>query len=174
MSNQNSLPALYIGRFQPFHNGHLDAVTQVLAQHQKVIIGIGSAEDNFLPQNPFTAGERISMIDSALLEASIDPARFQIIPIRNINNYALWVSHVELYCPQFGVVYTGSEIVSELFSKHGQHPVKQIEKKIAVSATIVRDKILNDQSWQELLPSAVVQQIEGINGVKRIQKIQSA
>jgi len=42
MKKKKSKIALFIGKFQPFHKGHLFALRQVLKKFDKVIIGIGS------------------------------------------------------------------------------------------------------------------------------------
>ncbi|MEM3079801.1 MAG: adenylyltransferase/cytidyltransferase family protein, partial [Thermoproteota archaeon] len=49
---------LFIGRFQPFHLGHLKAVEYIINRVDEVIIGIGSAQYSHTLENPFTAGER--------------------------------------------------------------------------------------------------------------------
>ena len=53
---------LVIGRFQPFHIGHEFLVRKALDECDKVIVGIGSAEKCYTPENPFTCGERVDMI----------------------------------------------------------------------------------------------------------------
>ena len=57
---------IYIGRFSPFHNGHLESIKNILTQVDEVIIVVGSAQLCYQIQNPFTAGERITMIKLAL------------------------------------------------------------------------------------------------------------
>src|SRR3989339_1452970 len=108
------ISSLYIGRFQPFHFGHLSVVKKIIAKGEFLIIGIGSSEENFLPENPFTASERWQMITEALDAEKISREKYTIIPVRNINNYALWVQHISLILPPFEKIYTGSEIVKEL------------------------------------------------------------
>ena len=61
-----------MGRFQPFHLGHLELVKQILDQCDEVIIAITSAQFNYLEKDPFTAGERIEMIHNSLKEANLD------------------------------------------------------------------------------------------------------
>ena len=46
--------ALYIGRFQPFHLGHLHIVKYILEVSKEVIIAIGSSGSHTV-HNPFTA-----------------------------------------------------------------------------------------------------------------------
>lgn len=57
---------LLIGRFQPFHMGHLSAVKFALSQVEKLWIGIGSSNKSHEKRNPFTADERKEMILSSL------------------------------------------------------------------------------------------------------------
>src|SRR3970040_1541422 len=52
--------ALWIGRFQPFHLGHLSMAKRILAEVDELVIGIGSAQYSHTPENPFTAGERLT------------------------------------------------------------------------------------------------------------------
>ncbi|RLF50463.1 MAG: nicotinamide-nucleotide adenylyltransferase, partial [Thermoplasmata archaeon] len=51
---------LFIGRFQPFHNGHAFVVSQF--NEYEIIFVIGSAYNSYSFENPFTAGERCEMI----------------------------------------------------------------------------------------------------------------
>ncbi|MEM0194770.1 MAG: adenylyltransferase/cytidyltransferase family protein, partial [Thermoplasmatales archaeon] len=62
---------LLIGRFQPFHNGHLWLVDKIVKEYGSIIIGIGSAQESHTLVNPFTAGERQYMIQKALESNSI-------------------------------------------------------------------------------------------------------
>lgn len=165
------LPALFIGRFQPFHNGHLSVVQQALADNDFLIIGIGSAEDNYLPDNPFTAGERWEMITAALDEAKIPRDRTAIIPVRNINHYALWVDHVEKLIPPFGPVYSGSPIVQQLFKDHGKHPVVTVTFEPGVSGTGIREAMKANKTWETLVPPTVASYLKTKRGPERIQSI---
>ena len=162
---------LFIGRFQPFHQGHLFALKAILQHEENVIIGIGSAENYDEPANPFTAGERFAMIREALLAEGFDRARFEIIPVRNINDFDKWTAHVERYMPPFYKVYTGSEIVRELYEKDGRYEVAGVEFLDGVTATSVRAKIASgEESWREDVHPEVARIIDEIDGVKRIQK----
>ena len=54
-----------IGRFQPFHNGHLAVLQHALRLADKVIVLVGSAGQPRTTRNPFNAGERAVMIRAA-------------------------------------------------------------------------------------------------------------
>lgn len=62
MSDKRFNYAVFIGRFQPFHNGHKRAIDAALKIAEKVIIVIGSADQPRTPKNPWTATERAAMI----------------------------------------------------------------------------------------------------------------
>ena len=66
---------LYVGRFQPFHLGHLSAIKHVLEEADDLVIVVGSAQYSHNVNNPFTAGERLVMIRKALEEGRIDCSR---------------------------------------------------------------------------------------------------
>jgi bifunctional NMN adenylyltransferase/nudix hydrolase len=73
--------AVFIGRFQPFHNGHLEVVRQALAEAGRLLIVIGSDEAARRPDFvPFTAAERREMILASLLPAERDRVVFKGAP----------------------------------------------------------------------------------------------
>jgi len=78
---------LMMGRFQPFHLGHLDLVKKILSECDEVVIAITSSQFNYLEKDPFTASERIEMIYQALKEDGVDLSRCFIIPIENQQEY---------------------------------------------------------------------------------------
>ncbi|MBI5754976.1 nicotinamide-nucleotide adenylyltransferase [Candidatus Peregrinibacteria bacterium] len=160
--------ALFIGRFQPFHIGHLDVIKQALKENDFLIIGIGSAEDNFLPDNPFTAGERFGMIRETLKNEKISAEKYSIVPIRNINNYALWTKHVSILLPPFETVYTGSPIVKKLFEKEKKYTIKNSKIIHPINATLIRTALLKNADWEKMVPPPVAKILREINGQERM------
>ncbi|MFX0079089.1 MAG: nicotinamide-nucleotide adenylyltransferase [Candidatus Hermodarchaeota archaeon] len=163
---------MFIGRFQPPHNGHVHALKDVFAQEEQVILVIGSAQACYTPDNPFTAGERIMMLESVLEELEIPCLRFQIIPVPDIHNYRKWVNHVKQYVPPFGIVYTGSETTRQLFSEQ-KHQVKKIDlrKKEALSGTEIRRRMIRGEDWDSLVPRTVLKLIQRFDGVQRVRSL---
>ena len=60
--------AVFIGRFQPFHQGHLQVIQSGLAQADKLIVLIGSSWQARNPRNPWLHSEREHMIRACLSE----------------------------------------------------------------------------------------------------------
>jgi nicotinamide-nucleotide adenylyltransferase len=173
--------ALYIGRFQPFHNGHLHVIKNIiLKENDHIVIVIGSAEKNFIEKNPLTAGERHSLIKAALTEAKISAEKYSIIPVRNVNNYALWVNHINVYVPSYEKIYTGSKIVKTCFEHKYKHlhsnksgpEIIQIQRgEIPVSATQVRQAMIADEKWEKLVPKSVEKILKKWDISKRVKDI---
>ncbi len=166
--------SLFIGRFQPFHLGHLDAVRQIFADGKTkfLVIGIGSAEENYTPDNPFTAGERFEMIFDSLVEAGFTPDRFNICPIRNIHHYGLWPHHNKLLLPPFARVYSGSPLVKMLFGDNANLEVCALQDTTAITATDVRARLKNEQPLTEQLPAATIALLTEMQAVERIRNIE--
>ena len=159
----------YIGRFQPYHEGHHAMVERIAEDVEELVVGIGSADQSHTARNPFTAGERIMMITKALVE--LDLVTYAV-PIEDINRNSVWVSHVESMCPQFDVAYSNNPLVIRLFEEAGievrQSPMFRREE---FEGTEVRDRMATDSDWETLVPDAVSEVVEEIDGVERFQQI---
>jgi len=166
------LRGLYVGRFQPMHLGHLKAIQYILGEVDEVVIVVGSTQISHELNNPFTVGERISMIRRALEEAGIPPNRYWIIPVPDAGMHMVWVSQVVGYCPEFSVAYTNEPLTRRLFIEAGYEvrPIPYFNRGV-YSATEVRRRMLNDENWEELVPPAVARFIKEIKGIERLKDL---
>ncbi|MBN2142482.1 nicotinamide-nucleotide adenylyltransferase [Candidatus Woesearchaeota archaeon] len=171
---ENVKRGIYIGRFQPFHNGHLSVVRAMdsAPDLDELVIGIGTSQVGHIAYNPFTAEERKMMIDASLTKAE-DPVKpYSVVYIPDINDYPRWVGHVESLTPRFEVVYSGNTIVKELFEEKG-YEVRPIEMKIDISATRVREMMIRGEDWKRFVPEGACQVIDGLGGEQRLRGIVS-
>ncbi len=159
----------FTGRFQPFHLGHAAFVDAMTDDVDEIVLAIGSAGRSHTVKNPFTAGERLRMIKAAVAEASVT---HYVVPVTDVPRHALWVSHVESLCPAFDVVYTNNPLVDRLFSE-AEYDVRGMEliNRAEYQGTEIRERILNGDDWRQLVPEAVVEIIEEIDGVARLRTI---
>lgn len=86
--------AVFIGRFQPFHMGHLAVIMEGLEQADHVVVLVGSSRSARCHRNPFVYTERQEMINSSI------PAdlrrRVRILPLEDsAYNDAQWICHVQ-------------------------------------------------------------------------------
>lgn len=163
---------LFVGRFQPFHLGHLHAVKEILNEVDEIIIVVGSAQYSHRINNPFTTGERLVMIRNALKEAQIDCNRIWIVPVPDVHIHMYWVSAVKGYAPKFDVVYSNEPLTRRLFVEAGYEvkPIQFCRRKI-YSATEIRERMIKDGNWEELVPKSVAEFIKQIGGVERLKDL---
>lgn len=158
---------MVLGRFQPFHKGHLAVIREALSKCDDLVVVIGSAEESHTDLNPFTAGERYQMMISSL--GPEERARIHIIPVRDVNRYAAWVTHVESYVPPFDVVFSRNGLTKSLFSQAGYEvrETKAYDMK-RYSGTEIRRRIAAGGKWRDLVPEPVASMIEGLDGRQRL------
>jgi nicotinamide-nucleotide adenylyltransferase len=161
---------LILGRFQPFHNGHLFALKLILKQNERAIVVIGSAQASHDKENPFSAGERFEMIRASLTDDEL--VRTAIIPIEDINRYPLWVAHVESRCPKFDRVYSRNSLTAALFKQAGYAVVEHdYHKREHCSGSEIRRMMASGEKWETHVPRGVSDCIKKIGGVERVKSI---
>lgn len=163
---------IFVGRFQPFHFGHLAVIREILDEVNELIIAIGSAQYSHRIDNPFTSGERLVMIRNALKEAEISCDRCLIVPVRDVHVHMLWVAEVVGYTPKFDVVYGNEPLTNRLFKEAG-FSVKSVpfHKRDIYSATEIRQRMLEGKNWEALVPKSVAAFIKEIDGVQRLRDL---
>jgi len=163
---------LFVGRFQPFHLGHLEAIKDALKEVDELVIVVGSAQYSHRIDNPFTVGERLTMIHNALKEAKISTERCWIVPVPDVHVHMMWVSQVVGYTPKFEVVYANEPLTKRLFKEAGfkVKPVPFHQREV-YSATEIRKRMLKGKNWKQLVPKSVAKYIEEIDGIQRLKDL---
>lgn len=161
----------FVGRFQPFHRGHIRVVEHCADEVDSVVIGIGSAERSHTVKNPFTAGERAEMIYRAVADMAI---RAYVTPVTDIESNAKWVAHVVEFCPPFDVVYTNNPLVDRLFGE-ADHEVRALPffDRESYRGTEIRRRIIAGEAWADLVPDPVRKAIDEFDGVTRLRTVAS-
>jgi nicotinamide-nucleotide adenylyltransferase len=159
----------YIGRFQPYHEGHHAMVERIAEEVEELVLGIGSADQSHTPRNPFTAGERIEMATKATAELDLIT---YAVPIEDLNRNAVWVSHVQSMSPRFDVAYSNNPLVVRLFEEAGvEVRSSPMFRREEFEGTEVRDRMVADEDWESLVPRPVVDTIDDIGGVARLRQV---
>ncbi|MGN0098462.1 MAG: nicotinamide-nucleotide adenylyltransferase [Candidatus Methanomethylophilaceae archaeon] len=168
--NDYSAYSLVVGRFQPLHNGHMEVLCRCASESEHLVVGIGSAQYSHHPDNPFTAGERYLMIHNALEDEGI--TNYSIVPMEDLNRYSVWVAHVVSMSPPFKRVYTNNPLTKRLFQEAGfEVRNSPLYNREVYSGTEIRRRIVADEEWRSLVPDAVAEVIDDIDGVGRLKDI---
>ena len=81
---------VFIGRFQPFHSGHLAVVRHALSHSDRVLLLCGSARQPRSTRNPWTFDQVVAMVRACLTEEESD--RVTPAPVMDhLYNEAQWV-----------------------------------------------------------------------------------
>ena len=163
---------IQIGRFQPPHKGHVEMFKQIMGEVDELVIGIGSAQESHTFENPFTAGERALMLTRALDGAGVDLSKVHLIPIPDVNNNAVWVSHVISFSPPFSIVYSGNALVKRLFKEAGfEVRTPPLFRRKEYWGTEIRDRMLKGKRWEHLVPESVLEVMREIKAVERLRDL---
>jgi len=148
----------------------MEVLKQCAAESEHLIVAIGSAQCSHDPGNPFTAGERYRMISDSLKDEGI--TSFSIVPVEDLNRYSVWVAHVVSMVPPFGRVYSNNPMTRRLFMEAGYDVRRSpLYNRSIYSGTEVRRRIVSGEDWRSLVPPAVADVIDSIDGVGRLRDI---
>jgi nicotinamide-nucleotide adenylyltransferase len=164
------MKALFIGRFQPFHHGHLLLLQRLSTQYDEVIIGIGSSQYRDTRENPFSEEERKQMIVQSLDAEGIH--KYRIVTIPDIHDPPRWVAHVCSIVSDFDVIIANNPFTRKLFSEKGYvvKGTRYFDRK-RYSGKEIRRRITQGEPWQDLVPEAVINIINNVDGIMRIKSM---
>jgi nicotinamide-nucleotide adenylyltransferase len=170
--------ALYVGRFQLFHLGHLDVVKYIASQPDvdEIVFAIGSSQFDYTNKspkwpwanNPFTFDERKEMVQKSL-EGEINKT-YTMHPVPDYFNYPKWYQHIVDNLPKFEYLYTSDKKEKEFFENKG-HIVRDFPKVREFHAQILRERMYKGVEYKSALAKGTIEVIDKINGEERIKDL---
>lgn len=162
---------IFIGRFQPFHKGHLHSIVTGLEQCGRLLVMIGSTHRARNVRNPFTYEERKQMLEDNLRaydreEGTDISSRVVIGGVRDyLYNDQPWVDEVKALVTEYsdasdsiamvGFEKDHSTYYLKLFPEYGRVPIENYQN---LNATPLRHQFLENGSHQhEPFPDATQQ-----------------
>ncbi len=161
------------GRFQPFHNGHLEYLRGAAARSDEVFVGITNPDPwrireepsdplRHLPEsNPFTYTERLLMVEGVAADEGVP---VHVIPFP-VNEPELWPAYVPPGVTQYLRLFSEwGDTKLERMREAGYEVVildEGIEK--GVSGADVRDAMREGGAWEPLVPPAVARVIRSLD-----------
>jgi len=171
------------GRFQPFHNGHLEYVLAAKERCDFLWIGITKYETTptglsplGLPRdhpqnNPLTYFERIQIIAAALEENGVPRSQFGFVPfpIETPENLHLFLP-ISVTCFTTVCEQWNEKKIEVLEAAGYQVEVLWRREPKTVSGSVIRKMILEgDPRWQEMVPKATAQAVESLNLAEKLK-----
>lgn len=137
--------AVFIGRFQPFHTGHLEALGRMQAENASVKLLVGSSNRSRTRENPLTFTERRAHIRSAV------GTGIPVLPLPDDPSDAVWVRRLRRHLSPGSVVYSGNDWVLGLCARAGI-PCRPIAYRVDISATRIRSMIAEGADYRRFVP----------------------
>lgn len=131
-NNKDKKRAIFIGRYQPYHQGHIELVKQKLDQGIPALIMVRDIEPD--EKNPFTTEQTVSMIQK-YHAAKGDDVEVMIIPDIESVNYGRGVGYeINEFTPPDGIAF--------------------------ISATKIRESIkIGDDAWKEMVDESIQEDV---------------
>ena len=175
---------VFIGRFQPFHNAHLEIFKQAATLADKVILVVGSANQPRTYKNPFAAEDRYAMISLTLSNLGYEEEQdFVVVTTRDsLYNDTAWAVRVQEIvnvetAPTDKVAIIGhkkdeSSYYLEMFPQWELVEVPLVEE---LSATHIRDLYFREDSnlnfIQGVVPERILEYLEKFKKTEEFAQI---
>jgi bifunctional NMN adenylyltransferase/nudix hydrolase len=149
---------VFIGRFQPFHNGHKAIVDAAIKQAKEVIIVVGSSFASRNIRNPFTFEERRQMIKAVFPQDNVKVVPVADYPyddnkwvnaVRNVVHGALKWSADPIRIGLIGHEKDGSSFYLKIFPTWDSIAVPNVD---GINATDIREDMMHGDIKPEMMP----------------------
>lgn len=149
-----------IGRFQPFHLGHLYLIKKSFDKVDKLIIGIGSPNKSD-KDNPYSLKQRIVMLKKVINKEKLQNKIIKIIPIKDYpGDDDLWLIKTKKVAGNFDVVIGNNEWVNGIFEKARYSVIRfGFFKRYLLEGVKIRRLMREGGEWQERVPDYLINQI---------------
>ena len=151
---------------------------QGMRAYGEVVVAVSSAQYNYLPRHPFTAGERVEMIRRSLAGDGQGRALSKciVVPIDDRPDNAAWAAHLRSALPPFGAVLSGNPYVAMLASGAGIRvdAPEMIKRATYVGSGIRAMMARGDRAWEGLVPRAAAAYINEIGGAERVRAVSAS
>lgn len=177
MTSRKFKSGLVVMRAQPLHIGHEKILKRMLNDCDKIMVILGSVQEQGTERNPYSYTQRKKMILN-VFENSDEASRIKVLGLSDINNPTEWANFVLDFLSEAlpaesvpEVYYAGSEYDAQWFRQAFKHI--EIENRVDydfpyVSGSMVRDMIkIGDARWKNFVPAAIHALIEESNHTKK-------
>ena len=154
--------ALFIGRFQPFHNGHLYCLKKCLEIADKVIIAVGSSQESGTTNNPWDYKIRKRMVCEVVREMRVEDRISRICSCPDNPSDRAWLADLKKRAGEFDVVVSNNDWVLSIFRDAG-HPVYEsgLHNRDELEGVKIRALMrAGDEGWKNRVPSEIVKLFE--------------
>ena len=164
--------ACFTGRFQPFHNQHMEVLSALSQKFDRIIIGITNPDiENLFEHaaskhrhtdvaNPFSYTSRVQIIKDSISELpELDSIEIEIIPF-DLTQPDSWAVPAEtVFALRIFSAWEASKL--NLFTDQGFEVLELPAPATKVSASDIREALTtNDSTWHSLVAPGAISTIQ--------------
>nr|WP_246271104.1 adenylyltransferase/cytidyltransferase family protein [Nitrosopumilus cobalaminigenes] len=150
--------------------GHLEALQFALSKVDKLWVGLGSSNKPVEKENPFTAEQRKEMILSSIDDSMKEKISIYFIP--DVDNHIRWIEKIDTIVPKFDIIFSNDDLTKHLYSKRNiQVLAIPFLNRESLSGTNIRDLIIRDQKWDDLVPNGTRNFLEKTNAKQHLKNL---
>ncbi len=156
--------ALFVGRFQPFHKGHLYSLKKACEVGERVVVVVGSLQEEGTENNPFGFEIRKKMVECAVKEGGLEELVAGVYGVADFERDQEWVRRVGLVVSGFGcaeadcVVVGNNSWTNEVLARAGYGVFECGHyRRDELEGVKIREMMrAGDGAWEERVPGCVV------------------
>lgn len=162
--------ALFIGRFQPFHNGHLYSLKKCLDIAEKVVVAVGSSQESGTENNPWGYKIRKQMVCEVVRELGVEARIARICSCPDNPSDKAWLADLIRRAGHFDVVVSNNDWVLTIFKDAGYSVYESgLHNRDELEGVKVRALMrAGDEEWRRRVPKEIVELFDN-NDVEMIR-----
>lgn len=127
-ANKDKKRAIFIGRYQPYHQGHISLIQQKLDEGVPALIMVRDIEPD--EKNPFTTEQTVSMIEK-YHAAKGDDVEVMIIPDIESVNYGRGVGYeINEFTPPDGIAFISATKIRDSINSGNENWKSMVDESI--------------------------------------------
>jgi len=151
------MKAVFLGRFQPFHNGHESVVKKYRDDYDEFSIVVGSSEKERTKHNPLSFQERKNVIHECFPDLEVESLSDEE---KDEKGNKKWISKLE----ETGAdkVISGNNLVQRLVEEHSDMEIKEpdMHDPEIYSGAEIRRRVRSGEEWRYLIPRCAQEKLE--------------
>lgn len=147
---------LVVGRFQPFHKGHLYLFKKSLKVSDKIIIAVGSSNITN-KDNPLSYITRVKMLKKVITEENLENRVLKIIPSPDDPSDDVWLEKLLKNAGKFDIAFGNNDWTNDILEKAGYKVtgIRFLNRKM-FQGVIIRKLFKKGKNWEDRVPSYLV------------------
>jgi nicotinamide-nucleotide adenylyltransferase len=157
------MKAAFVGRFQPFHNGHRNVIEEYSDEFEGFCIVIGSAGKSRTEKNPLKAEEREEIICGCYPDIEIHKVEDEG---KNEDGNQVWIEKIQEKTNADAVI-SRNDLVREIVDKYTDLDLveQELHDPEIYSGTEIRRRMRSGEEWRYLIPGCAEEEVSKLEEV---------